>query len=213
MVTNQEDVFYYITLMNENYEHPPMPKVPRRASSRGCTCSSRRSRRASRGFSCSVPGTILREVEAPAQLLESDWDVGRRCLERDELHRAAARRPCRRALEPAAPERRPRVPYVTKGAAGQPGPVDRRERLHQELRRADPSLRAAGRSYKVLGTDGFGRSDSRARLRYFFEVNRHFVTVAALKSLADQGELKAKQVAEAIKKYGIDPEKADPATA
>jgi pyruvate dehydrogenase E1 component len=69
-----------------------------------------------------------------------------------------------------------------------------------------------GRSYKVLGTDGFGRSDSRARLRYFFEVNRHFVAVAALKSLADQGEAKPKQVAEAIKKYGIDPEKADPST-
>jgi pyruvate dehydrogenase E1 component len=67
-----------------------------------------------------------------------------------------------------------------------------------------------GRSCKVLGTDGFGRSDSRAKLRYFFEVNRHFVAVAALRTLAEQGELKAKQVADAIKKYGIDPEKPDP---
>ena len=68
------------------------------------------------------------------------------------------------------------------------------------------------RAYRVLGTDGFGRSDSRARLRYFFEVNRHFVAVAALKALADQGEIKPKTVAEALKKYGIDPQKADPTT-
>jgi pyruvate dehydrogenase E1 component len=69
-----------------------------------------------------------------------------------------------------------------------------------------------GRVYKVLGTDGFGRSDSRAKLRHFFEVNREFVAVAALKALAEQGEGKAKAVADAIRKYGIDPEKADPTT-
>jgi pyruvate dehydrogenase E1 component len=69
-----------------------------------------------------------------------------------------------------------------------------------------------GREYRVLGTDGFGRSDSRAKLRYFFEVNRHFIVLAALKSLADAGEGKAKTVAEAIAKYGIDPEKTDPTT-
>jgi pyruvate dehydrogenase E1 component len=68
------------------------------------------------------------------------------------------------------------------------------------------------RVYRVLGTDGFGRSDSRAKLRHFFEVNRYFVAIAALKALADQGEGKAKAVAEAIKKYGIDPDKADPTT-
>jgi pyruvate dehydrogenase E1 component len=68
------------------------------------------------------------------------------------------------------------------------------------------------RSYRVLGTDGFGRSDSRAKLRHFFEVNRYFVAIAALKALADGGEGKAKSVADAIKKYGIDPEKPDPTT-
>jgi pyruvate dehydrogenase E1 component len=67
-----------------------------------------------------------------------------------------------------------------------------------------------GRAYRVLGTDGFGRSDSRAKLRYFFEVNRHFVAVAALKALADQDDVKPKQVAEAMKKYGINAEKPDP---
>ena len=68
------------------------------------------------------------------------------------------------------------------------------------------------RAYRVLGTDGFGRSDSRSKLRHFFEVNRCFVAIAALKTLADQGEVKPKVVADAIKKYGIDPEKADPTT-
>jgi pyruvate dehydrogenase E1 component len=71
----------------------------------------------------------------------------------------------------------------------------------------------ADRVYRVLGTDGFGRSDSRAKLRHFFEVNRAFVAVAALKALADAGEGKAKTVADALKKYGIDPEKRDPTTA
>jgi pyruvate dehydrogenase E1 component len=69
-----------------------------------------------------------------------------------------------------------------------------------------------GRTYKVLGTDGFGRSDSRDKLRYFFEVNRHFVVVAALKSLADEGAIDAKVVADAIKKYGLDPNKPNPVT-
>jgi pyruvate dehydrogenase E1 component len=94
----------------------------------------------------------------------------------------------------------------------QPGPViaasDYIKTFAEQIRPFVPQ----GRSYKVLGTDGFGRSDSRARLRYFFEVNRQFVAVAALKALADQGEIKVKQVAEALKKYGIDPEKPDPTT-
>ena len=95
---------------------------------------------------------------------------------------------------------------------GRPGPVvaasDYMKTFADQIRPFVPRERV----YKVLGTDGYGRSDSRAKLRYFFEVNRHFVAVAALKALADQGEGKAKAVAEAIKKYGIDPEKADPTT-
>jgi pyruvate dehydrogenase E1 component len=104
------------------------------------------------------------------------------------------------------------VPYVTKALQEKPGPViaasDYIKSFAEQIRPFAPQ----GRSYKVLGTDGFGRSDSRARLRYFFEVNRHFVAVAALKSLAEQGEVKPRQVADAIKKYGIDPEKPDPTT-
>jgi pyruvate dehydrogenase E1 component len=110
------------------------------------------------------------------------------------------------------PEAKPRVPYVAKVLEGKAGPViaasDYMKTFADQIRPFIPKDRA----YRVLGTDGFGRSDSRAKLRHFFEVNRYFVAIAALKALADQGEGKAKAVADAIKKYGIDPEKADPTT-
>src|SRR5437773_12221236 len=108
---------------------------------------------------------------------------------------------------------KPGVPYVTQCLEKREGPVmastDYIKTFADQIRPFIPKDRV----YRVLGTDGFGRSDSRAKLRHFFEVNRYFVTIAALKALADQGEGKAKAVADAIKKYGIDPEKADPTTA
>jgi pyruvate dehydrogenase E1 component len=110
------------------------------------------------------------------------------------------------------PESKPRVPYVAKALEGKIGPVvaasDYMKTFADQIRPFMPK----DRTYRVLGTDGFGRSDSRAKLRHFFEVNRYFVAIAALKALADQGDLKPKAVADAIKKYGIDPEKADPTT-
>jgi pyruvate dehydrogenase E1 component len=157
-------------------------------------------------------GTILREVEAAAELLEKDWGVAADVwtatsfteLRRDGL--AADR------WNMLHPEAKPRTPYVTQMLEKRAGPVvaasDYMKSFAEQIRPFMPQ----GRVYRVLGTDGFGRSDSRAKLRYFFEVNRHFVAIAALKALADQGEAKPKQVAEAIKKYGIDPEKPDPTT-
>jgi pyruvate dehydrogenase E1 component len=157
-------------------------------------------------------GTVLREVEAAADLLEKDWGVAADIwsatsfteLRRDGL--AADR------WNMLHPEAKPRVPYVAKVLEGKAGPViaasDYMKTFADQIRPFMPKDRA----YRVLGTDGFGRSDSRAKLRHFFEVNRYFVAIAALKALADQGEGKAKAVADAIKKYGIDPEKADPTT-
>ncbi len=109
------------------------------------------------------------------------------------------------------PESKPRVSYVTECLEKRPpGPVvaasDYIKTFADQIRPFIPK----DRIYRVLGTDGFGRSDSRAKLRHFFEVNRYFVAIAALKALADQGEGKTKAVADAIKKYGIDPDKADP---
>jgi pyruvate dehydrogenase E1 component len=111
------------------------------------------------------------------------------------------------------PEAKPHVPYVAQCLEKRPaGPVvaasDYMKTFAEQIRPFVPKERV----YRALGTDGFGRSDSRAKLRHFFEVNRYFVVIAALKALADQGEAKPKAVADAIKKYGIDPEKANPTT-
>ena len=111
------------------------------------------------------------------------------------------------------PEAKPKVPYITECLEKRPaGPViastDYIKTFADQIRPFIPKDRV----YRVLGTDGFGRSDSRSKLRHFFEVNRCFVAIAALKALADQGDAKAKTVADAIKKYGIDPDKADPVT-
>ena len=111
------------------------------------------------------------------------------------------------------PEGKPRTSYVEKMLKERPaGPVvaasDYIKAFADQIRPFIPQ----GRAYRVLGTDGFGRSDSRAKLRHFFEVDRRFVAVAALKSLMDSGEVKAKTVADAMKKYGISPDKADPTT-
>ena len=158
-------------------------------------------------------GTILREVEAAAELLEKDWGVAAdvwSATSFTELRREGLAAERWNLLHPEA---KPRVPYVAQALAARPaGPVvaasDYIKAFADQIRPFVPGERR----YRVLGTDGFGRSDSRAKLRYFFEVNRFFVALAALKALAEGGEGTAKAVADALKKYGIDPEKADPTT-
>ena len=158
-------------------------------------------------------GTILREVIAAAELLEKDWDVAAdvwSATSFTELRREGLAADRWNLLHP---EDKARVPYVTRCLEKRPaGPVvaasDYLKTFADQIRPFVPKERV----YRVLGTDGFGRSDSRARLRYFFEVNRYFVAIAALKALAESGEGKAKTVADAIKKYGIDPDKPDPTT-
>jgi len=124
---------------------------------------------------------------------------------------------CREGLEADRwnllhPESKPRVSHVTQCLEKSTGPVvaatDYIKAFAEQIRPFIPR----GRVYRALGTDGYGRSDSRAKLRHFFEVDRYFVTIAALKALAEQGEVKSKVVADAIKKYGIDPEKPSPVT-
>jgi pyruvate dehydrogenase E1 component len=210
MVTNQEDVYYYITLMNENYEHPAMPQGAEQGILKGMYVLRESKSKHKQRVQLLGSGTILREVEAAAELLEKDWGVAADVwsatsfteLRRDGL--AADR------WNLLHPEAKARVPYVTKMLQERSGPVvaasDYMKTFADQIRPFIPKDRV----YRVLGTDGFGRSDSRAKLRHFFEVNRYFVAIAALKSLADQGEGKPKAVADAIRKYGIDPEKADP---
>jgi pyruvate dehydrogenase E1 component len=212
MVANQEDVFYYITLMNENYEHPAMPPGVEEGILKGMYLLRESKSKARSRAQLLGSGTILREVLAAAELLESDWDVAAdvwSATSFTELRREGLAAERWNLLHP---EGKPRVPYVAQCLEKRAGPVvaasDYMKTFADQIRPFIPRERVC----RVLGTDGFGRSDSRAKLRHFFEVNRFFVAVAALKALADSGEAKAKTVAEAIRKYGIDPEKPDPAT-
>jgi pyruvate dehydrogenase E1 component len=215
MVTNQEDVFYYITVMNENYVHPAMTDAADKDVQAGILKGMYLLREGGKGkqrVQLMGSGTILREVIAAAELLDKDWGVAAdiwSCPSFTELRREGLDVERWNLLHPTA---KPRKSYVETRLEGRDGPViastDYMKTFAEQIR---PFL-GKGRDYRVLGTDGFGRSDTREKLRYFFEVDRHWVTIAALKALADSGAVKPAVVADAIKKYGIDPEKPNPTT-
>jgi pyruvate dehydrogenase E1 component len=211
MIADQEDVFYYVTVMNENYEHPALPSGAEDGILKGMYLLREGSKK-KRRVQLMGSGTILREVIAAGELLESDWGIAAdiwSATSMTELRREGLTIDRWNMLHPDA---QPRVPYVTECLEKRAGPVvaatDYMKTYADQIRPYVPRDRV----YRVLGTDGYGRSDSRAKLRHLFEVNRYFVAIAALKALADQGEAKSKDVAAAIKKYGIDPEKPDPTT-
>jgi pyruvate dehydrogenase E1 component len=211
MLAEQEDVFYYITVMNENYEHPALPEGSQSAILKGMYLFREGSKKKLR-VQLLGSGTILREVIAAGDLLESDWDVAAdvwSATSFTELRREGMSVERWNLLHPGE---KPRVPYVSLCLGKHSGPVVAATdyvKTHAEQIRPYVSR---DRVYSVLGTDGYGRSDSRAKLRHFFEVNRFFIAIAALKALADQGMVKPALVSAAIQKYGIHPEKPDPAT-
>ncbi len=210
MYQEQEDIYYYITVLNENYEHPAMPS----GAEAGILKGMYRFRQGGAGNGPRVQllgsGAILREVIAAADLLKQDWGVeadiwscpsftllardGNECARWNLLHPAKPARAC----------------HVGQCLQDTQGPViastDYVRAFAEQIRPFVP------RRYTVLGTDGFGRSDTREKLRYFFEVDRHWVTVASLAALAEDGAIERQKVADAIKKYGIDPEKPNPLT-
>ncbi len=210
MLTDQEDVFYYLTLLNENYAHPAMPEGAEDGIIKGMHLIRAADPKAKgRRVQLMGCGAILREVIAGADLLEKDFGISAdiwSVTSFTELKREA--HDCERwnMLHPGEPER---VPYVTQKLAERgDDPViastDYMKLFADQIRPFVPA------KYRVLGTDGFGRSDYRKALRSFFEVDRHFVAVAALKALADENKVPSTKVAEAIKQYGIDPEKNNP---
>jgi pyruvate dehydrogenase E1 component len=211
MVEEQQDVFYYITLMNENYPHPAMPEGAREGILKGMyKLADGGGNKESPRVQLLGSGVILREVLAAAELLKTDWGIVAdvwSCPSFTELRRDGIATSRWNLLHPAD---KPRLSYVEQCLAATKGPViastDYMRTFADQIREFVP------RRYKVLGTDGFGRSDSRENLRRFFEVNRFYVAVAALKALAEDGEVPAAKVAEAIKKYGIDADKPAPWT-
>jgi len=213
MVANQEDVFYYLTVMNEAYEHPAMPAGVEAGILKGMYRLRESPAQTKWRVQLLGSGTILREVLAAAALLEADWGVAAdvwSATSFTELRREGLAVERWNLLHPEAEAR---VPYVTRCLDAGPGPVvaasDYMKSFADQIRAFIPS----GRAYRVLGTDGFGRSDSRAKLRHFFEVSRQFIVLAALSALADQGEVERATIAQAMAKYGIDPAKPDPAFA
>ncbi|MEW5757844.1 MAG: pyruvate dehydrogenase (acetyl-transferring), homodimeric type [Pseudomonadota bacterium] len=208
MYAKQESVFYYITAMNENYSHPAMPKGVEEGIVKGLYLFREAGKKKIK-VQLLGSGTILREVIAAADLLAADWGVDAdiwSATSFNELARDAHDADRWNRLHPTA--KKPRMPYVAECFDGRSGPfiaaTDYIRSYPEQIRKWVP-----GR-YEVLGTDGFGRSDTREQLRKHFEVNRFHVVVAALKALADEGRMPAAKVAEAIAKYGIDPEKTNP---
>jgi len=212
MVQQQENVYYYITTMNENYTMPTMPKGAEEGIKKGMYCFSQdKAKKGEKKVQLFGSGTILREVIEAAELLKNDWKVSAdvwSITSYNELAREAV--DCER-WNMLNPSKKPRVPYITKQLEKSEGPViassDYIRTVSNQVRQYVPA------TYTVLGTDGFGRSDTRNNLRRHFEVNSHYVTVAALKTLADEGTIPTSKVSEAIKKYGIDTKKPNPLTA
>lgn len=208
MYVEQEDVYYYITVLNENYEHPEMPEGVEAAILKGMY-------QLKKGVASDGPrvqllgsGSILREVIAAADLLRQDWGVEAdiwSCPSFTELSRDGYAAQRWNMLHPLESPRRSHVEACLEDTRGPIVAATDYVRLV-----ADQIRPFLNRRYTVLGTDGFGRSDTRAKLRHFFEVDRYWVTLAALKSLADDGLLAREKVAEALTKYGLDPEKLNP---
>jgi pyruvate dehydrogenase E1 component len=212
MVEKQDNVFYYLTLLNENYAMPGLKAGTEEQILKGMYLLEEGADAGKKAPRVNLlgSGTILRESMEARKLLAVDWGVSANvysCPSFNELARDG--QDCERwnLLHPTA---EPRVPFVTQQLAPYAGPViastDYMKNYAEQIRAFVPK----GRTYKVLGTDGFGRSDFRSRLRQHFEVNRHYIVVAALKTLAEEGAVPVARVAEAIARYGIDADKVNP---
>ena len=198
MVEKQDNVYYYITLLNENYPMPGLQPGTEEQIIKGMYLCKQGSRPQGKDAERAAarqrhhPARVDRRAGAAREGLGRE----RRRVELPELQRTGARRPGGRALEPAAPDGQ--AARLRRGAArGQQRAGGGIDRLHEVVCRADPPLHSQGPNYKVLGTDGFGRSDFRSKLREHFEVDRHYIVVAALKALSEEGTLPAAKVAEA----------------
>jgi pyruvate dehydrogenase E1 component len=211
MVAEQEDVFYYLTVMNENYEHPEMPAGVEADILKGMYLFRKGANTNGPRVQLMGSGVIFREAIAAADMLKNDWGVESdlwSCPSFTELARDGHNCVRHQLLHPEEPRK---LCHVAKSLADMRGPVVAATdyvRMYAEQIR--PFVTQDGRRYAVLGTDGFGRSDTREQLRSFFEVDRRWITVAALRALAEDGQVKPAKVTEALKKYGLDTNKPNP---
>lgn len=210
MVKEQENVFYYITAMNENYHQPALPEGANEGILKGMYKLRSVAPEASVRVNLLGAGVILREVIAAAEILAEDWNVGAEIFSVtsfNELRKDGLDASRWNLINPDKPQRKP---YVTQLLEDSPYPTvassDYMKAVSDGIREFVPG------KYKVLGTDGFGRSDTREKLRDFFEVDRRYVVVATLFALAEAGQIDATAVRSAIDKYGIDPNKPNPVT-
>jgi pyruvate dehydrogenase E1 component len=211
MVQEQEDVFYYITLMNENYPHPPMPAGAEEGIRKGMYLLREGSAATDNAPRVQLmgSGTILREVLAAADLLSQDFGVVADVWSVPSFTELRREGLATERWNMLHPTELPRRSHVERCLGERTGPVVAATDYMKIF--ADGIRAFMPRRYHVLGTDGFGRSDYRRRLRRFFEVDRWCVAVAALKALADEGAVPASVAADAIRKYDIDPDKPNPA--
>jgi pyruvate dehydrogenase E1 component len=209
MVEQQHNVFYYITLLNENYPMPGLQPGTEEQIIKGmylCKPGAKKTPRVQLLGS----GSILRESIAAQTLLEEDWGVAAdvwSCPSFNELGRDGQDCERHNLLHPDA---RPRVPFVAQQLEKHAGPVVASTDYIKSYAEQIRSFLPKGRTYKVLGTDGFGRSDFRSKLREHFEIDRHYIVVAALKALSEEGTVPVAKVSEAIRQYGIDVDKVNP---
>jgi pyruvate dehydrogenase E1 component len=212
MYKNQEDIYYYITVMNENYSHPDMPINAEQDIIKGMYAfklsNDKDTKKAKAKVQLLGSGTIFREVIEAAKLLKEDWNVESdlwSCPSFTELARNGQVTDRYNMLNPLADSKKSHVQECLEKTAG---PIiaasDYVRAFTEQIRGFVP------RKYVTLGTDGFGRSDTREQLRHFFEVNRYWITIASLKALADEGTIDKNIVAQAIQKYDIDVNKANP---
>ncbi|WP_131783431.1 pyruvate dehydrogenase (acetyl-transferring), homodimeric type [Legionella gresilensis] len=210
MYVDQENIFYYITVMNENYSQPEMPEGVQEGILKGMYQLRKSSKKGKAHLQLLGSGTILREVIAAAELLQKDYKVSAdiwSVTSFNELRRDGLAVERYNRMHPE--EKTPRQSFVTQQLKNCQGPVvaatDYMRLYADQIRPFVPGL------YKVLGTDGYGRSDTRSQLRHFFEVDAKFITLAALEALVEQGDLSKSVISDAIKRYKIDADKLDPA--
>jgi len=221
MYQEDESIWYYITTMNENYQHPDMPEGAEEGilkgmylledgDSKDCKVSAGKGKKASR-VRLLGSGTILREVREAAQILRKDYKVAVDVWSATSINELARDGWAVDRWNMLHPEDKPKVSYVEQCLSEKDGPViaatDYMKLYSDQIRAFVPA------PYKVLGTDGFGRSDSREKLRHFFEVNASYIVVASLNELAKAGSIEKKVVSQAIKKFNLDPEKLNPVLA